>query len=316
VVTAAATLRTMRRRWLGRVAKGALLAAAAALIVRALREVDWWAVAEAVRSYEVSSLAVALALAVPAYLACASYDLVGRRSTRHDIPLPRTMAISFVGYSFSLNLGAAIGGLAFRYSLYAPYLSPMATAQVIALTVLTNWLGYVTMAGALLAFAPPTALGETLPAPLLRTVGIALLSAAALYFGLCARRGGERVRWRGAPVELPRPRLAAGQLALSMLNWGSQGVLLTWLMPPEVTWLDVMGALFASAIAGILTHIPSGVGVLEGVFVALLGHRVPSSEIVAALVLFRVTYYIAPFALALVAYAGLEAARRTDRSAK
>ena len=50
--------------------------------------------------------------------------------------------------------------------------------------------------------------------------------------------------------------------------------------------------------AGVITHVPAGLGVLEAVFVALLSHQLPQHELLAALVAYRVTYYLAPLAIA------------------
>jgi uncharacterized membrane protein YbhN (UPF0104 family) len=68
-----------------------------------------------------------------------------------------------------------------------------------------------------------------------------------------------------------------------------------------------------SAIAGVWSHIPGGLGVTEAVFVALLGPRVGSSELLAALLVFRVLYYLAPFLVAVAAFAWLETTARSVR---
>jgi uncharacterized membrane protein YbhN (UPF0104 family) len=65
-----------------------------------------------------------------------------------------------------------------------------------------------------------------------------------------------------------------------------------------------------SAIAGVWSHIPGGLGIIEVVFVTLLGQRVDRSELLAALLVFRVLYYLAPFLVALAAYAYLEKTAR------
>jgi hypothetical protein len=89
-------------------------------------------------------------------LACAGFDLIGRHVTGHGLGVPRTSLISFTGYFFSLNLGALVGGLAFRYRLYMPYgLSGFTISQIIGLSVVTNWSGYVVIAGAVMAYQPP-----------------------------------------------------------------------------------------------------------------------------------------------------------------
>ena len=294
------------------------LVAVGALVVYHAAQLDWAEVARSLRSYSASALAIALAIALPGYLACASYDLVGRHCTGHDLPLGRSVAISFVGYCFSLNLGALIGGLAFRYRLYAPSaLRPWTIGQVIALSVITNWSGYVLMAGALLAYDPPSLpSGWNASEPLLRAIGAVLLAVSAGYLWLCVRHGGERLEWRGRELVVPSLAVAGVQLALSLVSWGAIGGVITWLLGGEVSWFEVMPVLMLSAIAGVLSHVPGGLGVIEFVFASLLGHEIGQTRLVGALLAFRATYYLVPFLVSLAVYAALElTSERSDAQA-
>jgi uncharacterized membrane protein YbhN (UPF0104 family) len=293
----------------------AIVAVAIFLVVRGARRIDWADVLGALRNYDLATLALAFALVIPGQLACACFDLIGRHATGHRISVPRVMLISLTGYNFSLSLGALIGGLAFRYRLYVPYgLAPMKIAQIIGLSVLTNWSGYVLLAGLVLAFEPPDLPSDWGPeSTVLRSLGIGLLVMSAAYLILCAARGGIRVRWKGSEFRLPTMRVAAFQFALSIVSWSVIGALIAWLLPGEVGWLTVMPILMISAIAGVWSHIPGGLGIIEVVFVTLLGHLVDRGELLAALLVFRVLYYLAPFLLALAAYAWLETTARSVR---
>ena len=294
----------------------AIIAAAVFLVVREANRIDWAEVLGALRNYDLATLAAALALVIPGQLACACFDLIGRQATRHRISVPRVMLISLTGYNFSLNLGALIGGLAFRYRLYAPYgLAPMTIAQIIGLSVFTNWSGYVLLAGFVLVYAPPELPSDWGPgSAVLRGLGVVLLIATAAYLILCAAKGGTRVRWKGSELRLPTLRVAAVQFALSIASWSVIGALIAWLLPGDVGWLTVMPILMMSAIAGVWSHIPGGLGVTEMVFVTLLGQRLEGGVVLAALLAFRVLYYLAPFLVALAAYAYLETTARRVRA--
>jgi len=75
--------------------------------------------------------------------------------------------------------------------------------------------------------------------------------------------------------------------------------------------------LLVSSIAGVLTHVPAGLGVTEVVFVTLLGQQVPAGELIAGLLAFRAVYYLAPLLLGAAIYLLLEArARRARHSAR
>ena len=59
-------------------------------------------------------------------------------------------------------------------------------------------------------------------------------------------------------------------------------------------------------LAGVIAHVPAGLGVLEAVFVALLGGQVPTEPLLAALLAYRGLYYVAPLLAATLLYAAFE----------
>jgi uncharacterized membrane protein YbhN (UPF0104 family) len=286
----------------------AVFAAAVFIVVREARSIDWSDVLGALRNYAPASLVLALAICIPGQLACACFDLIGRHATGRKLPVTRVMLISFTGYYFSLNLGALVGGLAFRYRLYVPYRLPsMMIGQIITLSVLTNWLGYVLIAGLVLAHRPPDLPAGWGPdSVVLRGIGFLLLAMIAGYVIACAIKGGTRVRWKGSELQLPTLGVAAVQFALSIISWSAIGAVITWLLPGDIDWFAVVPILMISAIAGAWSHIPGGLGVTEVVFLTLLGHRIDAGELLAALLAFRAIYYFLPFLLAVATYVYLE----------
>ena len=63
-------------------------------------------------------------------------------------------------------------------------------------------------------------------------------------------------------------------------------------------------------VAGVVTHVPAGLGVLEAVFVACLAD-VATPTVLAALLSYRAVYYLVPLALASIGYAAGEVSRRS-----
>src|SRR5690606_32153748 len=145
---------------------------------------------------------------------------------------------------------------------------------------------------------------------LLRGIGIFLLLLAAGYIAVSILKGGSSVRLKDSRFDIPTIGIAAIQIGLSMLSWGSIGAVITWLLQGEVSWFAIMPVLMMSAIAGIWSHVPSGLGVTEVVFLSLLGHLAPESRLLAAVLVFRIVYYIVPFVVAVLAYFYLEASAR------
>ena len=57
-----------------------------------------------------------------------------------------------------------------------------------------------------------------------------------------------------------------------------------------------------------------GLGVIEGIFIAVLGSEAARSGLIAALLAYRVLYYLVPLAIATVLYFTVEATHRNHRS--
>ena len=105
------------------------------------------------------------------------------------------------------------------------------------------------------------------------------------------------------------------QLLLSCANWSVMGALLFILFQGQLAYLTVLAVLLVAAVAGVVTHVPAGLGVLEAVFIALLSHQLPPPALLAALLTYRAVYYIAPLGLATVLYLLQEARRPPVRRA-
>ncbi|HEY6131744.1 MAG TPA: YbhN family protein, partial [Halioglobus sp.] len=191
------------------------------LTSRRLRDLDWAEVSTALANYSGMSVAMALFCALMGYIAVSQYDLVGRHYTGHSLAVRRVLAISFIGYTFSLNLGGLIGGVGFRYRLYLNAGLPMTTiTRIIGLSVLGNWSGYMLLAGLLFTFVHPQLPPNWNAGPtLLRGLGTLLLITSCAYIWLCWRHAGRSWEFRNFRLEVPSPAIAAAQFALSLISW-------------------------------------------------------------------------------------------------
>lgn len=305
--------------WFKRVAPWALAALVLVLVARLARTVDWPQVWQSLQTLAPARLATAAALALVSYGLYACFDLVGRRLTGHALSTPRTMGIAAISYAFGLNFGAWIGGIGLRLRLYTREgLSAPTVAQVVAHSVVTNWLGYLWVAGAVLLWAPPTLpQAWLLPDIGLRAIGLAMVAVALAYVALCRYSQQRQLKWRDHVLVLPRGGLAALQAAAGGANWLLIGAIVWSLLGGRIDYPTVLGAMLLAAVAGVVTHVPANLGVMEAVVVATLGARLPVPELLAAVLAYRATYYLLPLSLALPAYGLLEsAARRVGVTAK
>ena len=278
------------------------------LLVALTRSLDWQELLATLRGYRTSTLLLAAAIAFASYALYSCFDLIGRAYTRHRLPLWQVLPVTFVCYAFGLNLGAWIGSIALRFRLYSQLgLRPSVITKVLTLSLMTNWLGYIGLLGVVLALGlivPPA--GWELGIPALRLLGGGLRALLLGYLLLCAFSRRRYWTIRGHEVYLPSLGMGLLQVALGASNWALMALVLDILLPAQLGYPAVLGALLVSAFAGVITHIPAGLGVMEVVFIALLQQQASIGVLLAGLIGYRVVYYLLPLALAGLGYALLE----------
>ena len=80
-------------------------------------------------------------------------------------------------------------------------------------------------------------------------------------------------------------------------------------------YLVVLGVFLASFSLALLSHAPGGLGVLEVTFLAAVP-ELPTADVLAALIVFRVFYLLLPLALAILVVAVFEATQWSERRRK
>jgi len=309
------------RPWWPRARRGFTLlffAAVIALLVSYGRHFNWDDVLESLQQTPTRALLLAIGLAACSHLLYSCFDLIGRRYTSHKLPTRTVMAVNFVSYAFNLCLGSLVGGIAFRYRLYSRLgLTTGVITRIVSMSMLTNWIGYMLLGGCVfllfpLQLPPSWKMGNHG----LQWVGIALIAIVVGYLVACVRHG-ERV-WivRGHEIYLPSLHMAVLQLIMSCLNWSLMAGVVTLLLQSPVRYADVLTVLLIGAIAGVLTHVPAGLGVMEFVFLALLSHLVPEDPLLAALLGYRAIYYLCPLVVAGMVYLVMEHKARRLKQAR
>ncbi|MCQ4165592.1 UPF0104 family protein [Tahibacter harae] len=303
------------RRWRGWLRRGLWLGMAllaAWLIWHLLHETDWPAVRRALAARGSGELLLIAALALASHALYGLLDLIGAHSLGLKLPHWRTWLTATASYACNLNLGSLVGAAALRYRLYGR--QGVATADVsrlIVLSMASNWLGYLLLIASLPLWAATPALtrwtGGALP---WLSLGAALVVAGYLY--ACAAQ----LRWRlrGHVFAFPAWPAALAQIGVAALNWALMGLVLQHCLGQGLGYAPVLSALLVAAVAGAVTHVPGGWGVLDFVIVkSLAGGAEQGSLLIAGVLVYRAAYYLLPLALASFSLLRLSFPRRAVR---
>jgi glycosyltransferase 2 family protein len=286
------------RRWIGPAMAALVLALVLTVAWRVIGEYRWDDIAAAMAAISPQRIARAAAFAAASYFCLTWFDWIALRCVGKPLPWRRAALASFTSLSIGHNVGfAGLSSGAVRYRFYARWgLSFEEVARLVIYCGITVALGLATVGGLSLLFNPSLLAKATgVDAGFAQLAGLLLLALPAAYLGFAfAGMALPIFRWR---VQLPRPSMALAQLAAGSANYLCVAACLHALLNDRgvITYLDAAGAYVLANTGVIASHVPGGVGVLESVVLSLL----PGALVLAALLMFRVVYYLGPLALGL-----------------
>ena len=289
------------------------------LLHRELAQIHVHDIIEHLEAIPSETLALGLLLTGGSYLALFLYDFLALRYLHKRVPLPRVAAASFIANAFGHNLGfAAFTAGAFRLRLYASSrLTAIDVATVTGFTSITTSLGLAVLAGVSLLIHP-----ERVSAALRNhadlgvLVGVALLGIVLAYFvWTCSRRA--RLEFRGWLLRPPGAAIGAIQVITGTIDLGLSCAVL-WLMLPataHVNFVAFAGVYAIGVTAGLISHVPGGLGVFETVVVIAVP-EIPADALLGSLLAYRAVFYLAPLGLATLLFAVEELGAQRARLAQ
>ena len=292
----------------------ALLFAALYAVQRAFRHLRLDAVGRALDAIPPRALGLAFLFTILSYAGLTIYDRLGTIYAGRKVGYGRVAFASFCAYALSHSLGfAAVSGAAVRYRLYAQWgLTPGQIARVVAFCSLTFGLGGMVLGGAILFIEPGAVpyFGAHVPWGVFYGFGALLWGIVAGYVGLARLVG--TIRLFGHAIELPGFRMALAQVALATADVALTATIFWVLVPhaPGLTWLIFLGIYVGAYTAGLAANVPGGLGVFDSAVLFGLAPYLPPPRIVAAIVVFRLYYYVIPLLLAGSLFAANEALMR------
>jgi uncharacterized membrane protein YbhN (UPF0104 family) len=264
----------------------------------------------ALHNIPLRSLAIGFVWTVLSYAVLTIYDRLGTIYAGHKVPYSRVAFASFCAYALSHNLGfAAVSGAAVRYRLYAHWgLTPLQIAKTVAFCSLTFALGGMVLGGAILFLEPRSIpfFGQHLPVFVLYAEGVLLWGIVIGYVTLS--RVFNTVRLFGHEISLPGLRMALVQVVLATADVAITASIFYALLPhsPHLSWTIFLGVYVAAYTAGLAANLPGGIGVFDTAILLGLAPYLHAPQIVGAIVVFRLYYYVIPLFLAGFLFTGNE----------
>jgi uncharacterized membrane protein YbhN (UPF0104 family) len=204
-------------------------------------------------------------------------------------------------------LGRAIGvamvsGGALRYRMYAPEgLSIREVGAIILLVAMPYLFGVGWLIDlSLLLHLQEAARAFQLPIAVVTVFGVLGLAKDVGWLAFVASRK-EPIKIRGQSIRLPSLRDALVQIGFGLVQISLMTTILYLFMPAELnmTWPAFVAIYCISFVAGQMSNVPAGLGVLEAALFLLLPH-VPPGKLVGAVIAYRAVYELIPLGAALL----------------
>ena len=204
-------------------------------------------------------------------------------------------------------LGRAIGvamvsGGALRYRMYAPEgLSIREVGAIILLVAMpyvfgVGWLIDIS----LLLHLQDASRAFQLPVAVVTVFGVLGLAKDVGWLAFVASRK-EPITIGGQSIRLPSLRDALVQISFGLVQISLMTTILYLFMPAELnmTWPAFVAIYCISFVAGQMSNVPAGLGVLEAALFLLLPH-VPPGKLVGAVLAYRAVYELLPLGVGLL----------------
>jgi len=282
----------------------AIIAIAIYALVNILRDIDTREVIHALVHADPRDVVVAAILVACAYFTLTFYDLFALRTIgRSDVPYRISALAGFTSYSVGHNVGASVfTGGAVRYRIYSAWgLDAIEVAKLCFIAGLTFWLGNATVLGLGIAIVPEAASAiDQLPPWLNRVLAFATLFILAFYV-VWVWTGSRVVGRDGWQVTLPGGWLTLLQIGIGIVDLSFCALAMYILVPdePHIGFVTLAVVFVSATLLGFASHAPGGLGVFDAAMLVALW-QYDKEDLLAGLLLFRLLYYVVPFALSLL----------------
>lgn len=302
-----------RFAWIGTIISMVIFILSIVVLWEITKEIKWEDLKKAFVSASVQQINLAILFTVISYLCLTFYDFFALKQLKLKVGILTSGFASFTSYAISFTLGfPLLTAGTVRYWIYKP--KGLKTSQIATLTVIagiTFWLGMGLVLGwSLLREAD--SLSRLVPshANINRMIGAAALIFIAGYL-IWVSMKRRSVTVKGWRLELPGFRLSLGQILIGAGDVCAGAAVLYVLLPEghNMSFVTFLAIYVFASMVGMASHVPGAAGVLEATMLVALSW-LPREQVLGALLMFRIAYYLVPFLVALMMLGAYEIARR------
>ncbi len=285
-----------------------------------LAELDIYALHDSVVGTPTASLIGALAAAAAGFVVLLGYEWSASRYAAVTLPRKTLVLGGFTAFAIGNAIGLSLlSGGSVRYRLYARH--GVGAAEVARMTLFASLsLGCALpplAALATLSNLPAASAALHISPALLGCIAGAVIAATLLLAtGIYRRRLGEQpiadnliVKVGRRTLRLPGVRLTLLQLVITALDVLAAATVLYLLLPEAPPFGAFVLVYLLALAAGVLSHVPGGVGVFEAILLAAFANELGAAPLAAALLLYRLIYVMLPLLLACIVLLATEAKR-------
>lgn len=285
-----------------------------------LVEMDWYALHDSLFAVPLPALGGALLAAIVGYVILMGYELSASRYANVDLPIKTLLLGGFTSFAIGNAVGLSmLSGGSVRYRLYSRYgVGAIEIARMTVFASLSLGCALPPLAAlATLSNLSGASLALKLPVDVLAVVATAVLIGSLLLAVFVYRRRLPEqdiphnilVRLGRRTLRLPDLKLTLIQLVITALDVAAAAMVL-YLLLPHAPPLGAFILIYLLALAaGVLSHVPGGVGVFEAILLAAFANELGAAPLAAALLLYRLIYVILPLLLACLTLLFTEAQR-------
>ncbi|MFS2158600.1 bifunctional lysylphosphatidylglycerol flippase/synthetase MprF [Pseudomonas sp. Pseusp122] len=285
-----------------------------------LIEMDLDALHDSLLSVPLPSLGGAVLATVIGFIILLGYEVSASRYANVQLPAKTLVLGGFTAFAIGNAVGLSmLSGGSVRYRLYSRHgLGAIEVARMTLFASLSLGSALPPLAAlAMLADLSDASLALHMPVDALAAIAIAVLLLGTLAAVMLYRRRLPEqtiphnllVRIGRRTLRLPSTRLTLMQLVITALDVAAAATVLYLLLPQSPPFAAFLLVYLLALAAGVLSHVPGGVGVFEAILLAAFANELGAAPLAAALLLYRLIYVVLPLLVACLVLLFNEAQR-------